>query len=129
MPVLAYHTDTDRGGPAALADLAVPGPYRLQLVSLPVATVEDLHETTDLLVPPGMPAERLAGDQSLAERTRQLAPTDRSRTTEDNDDGHRSTSAVEAFLDDEEKIAAIREQAREEARERAEAWGLDDVCE
>jgi len=128
VPVLAYHTDTDRGGPAALGDLAVPGPYRLQLVSLPAATVTELHETRELVVPPGMPAERLAGDQALAERARRLAPADRARMTED-DGGHRSTSAVEAFLDDEEKIEAIREQAREEARERAQAWGLDDVCE
>jgi hypothetical protein len=26
VPVLAYHTGTDRGGPEAIADLAVPGP-------------------------------------------------------------------------------------------------------
>lgn len=129
VPVLAYHTDTDRGGPAALADLAVPGPYRLQLVSLPEATVADLHETTDLGVPPGMPAERLAGDQALAERTRSLAPADRPRMSEDTDAGSSQASAVEAFLDDEEKIEAIRQQAREEAQERAQAWGLDDVCE
>jgi len=129
VPVLAYHTDTDRGGPAALADLAVPGPYRLRLVSLPAETVVDLHETTELQVPPGMPAERLAGDPELAERARNLAPGDRPRMVGDGEDGSDRESAVEAFLDDEDKIEAIREQAREEARERAEAWGLDDVCE
>jgi len=32
----------------------------------------------------------------------------------------RQTGAVEAFLDDTEKIEAIREQARDEARERAD---------
>jgi hypothetical protein len=129
VPVLAYHTDTDRGGPAALADLAVPGPYRLELVSLPDETVADLHEPTELQVPPGMPADRLAGDPDLAERTRTLAPADRPRMDADGDDESQQASAVEAFLDDEAKIEAIRQQAREEARERAEAWGLDDVCD
>jgi len=32
-------------------------------------------------------------------------------------------------LEDEEKIDAIREQAREEARERAAEWGLDGELE
>jgi hypothetical protein len=65
-----------------------------------------------------MPAERLAGDQSLADRTREAAPADR----RDDDE----TDPVAAFLDDEAKVDAIREQARTEARRRAEEWGLDD---
>jgi hypothetical protein len=68
-----------------------------------------------------MPAERLAGDPQLAAKTRDRAP-DRP-TTEPNTS---PTSAVEAFLEDEEKIAAIRERARAEAERRAEEWGLDD---
>lgn len=122
VPTLAYHTGTDRGGPAALADLAVPGPYRLELVSLPRSSVADLHAPA-LEVPPGMPAERLAGEPTLAERTRERAPEDR-RTT---DDGSDDRSAVEAFLEDGERIDAIREQARAEARKRAREWDLDDL--
>ncbi|MFB6083226.1 MAG: hypothetical protein ABEJ94_03150 [Halorientalis sp.] len=132
VPVLAYHTETDRGGPPALADLAVPGPYRLDLVSLPADVLADLHDTPALRVPPGMPAERLAGDPDLAARTRANAPDDRVRTSsggEPGDGDPARESAVEAFLENEGKIEAIREQAREEARERAAEWGLDDVCE
>jgi hypothetical protein len=129
VPVLAYHTDTDRGGPPALADLAVPGPYRLDLVSLPAETMADLHGTPELTVPPGMPAERLAGDPDLARRTRRVAPDDRVQPPEDDGEDGEGVSAVEAFLADEEKIETIREQARAEARERAERWGLDDVGE
>ncbi|AQL42065.1 hypothetical protein BV210_04750 [Halorientalis sp. IM1011] len=132
VPVLAYHTETDRGGPPALADLAVPGPYRLELVSLSADVLDDLHDTPVLRVPPGMPAERLAGDPDLAARTRANAPDDRVREQpgEDADgDDPAQESAVEAFLENEDKIEAIREQAREEARERAVEWDLDDVCE
>ncbi len=132
VPVLAYHTETDRGGPPALADLAVPGPYRLDLVSLPADGLVDLHDTPALRVPPGMPAERLAGDPDLAARTRANADEERVRDSPRGDhdsDDPAQKSAVEAFLENEGKIEAIREQAREEARERAAEWGLDEVCE
>jgi hypothetical protein len=129
VPVLAYHTGSDRGGPPALADLAIPGPYHVSLYELPVVDLADLHEATDLRVPPGMPAERLAGDPALAESTRRADP---SRTlTDDAETDGRSTearpcpgSAVEAFLEDTEKIEAIQRQARQEARERADEWDL-----
>lgn len=123
IPVLAYHSGTDRGGPPALADLAVPGPYHVSLFELTTEALADVHEAQDLRVPPGMPAERLAGDPALADSTRRAAPADRTpaeAATEDH-------SAVEAFLDDEEKIDAIRDQARAEAAQRAEEWGFDDI--
>ncbi|QIO22038.1 hypothetical protein [Haloarcula sp. JP-L23] len=119
VPVLAYHTGTDRGGPRALADLAVPGPYHVSVFELDTADLATAHEAAELRVPPGMPAERLAGDPALADSTRRAAPDDRTPTTAQTADDH---SAVEAFLEDEEKIAAIREQAREEARARADEW-------
>lgn len=119
IPVLAYHSGTDRGGPPALADLAVPGPYHVSLFELTTEALADVHEAQDLRVPPGMPAERLAGDPALADSTRRAAPAGRT-PTEDH-------SAVEAFLDDEEKIDAIRDQARAEAAQRAEEWGFDDI--
>lgn len=129
VPVLAYHTGADRGGPPALADLATPGPYHVSLYELPAADLADLHRASDLHVPPGMPAERLAGDPALAESTRRADPsrarTDDAETEEDRTDGRPDPgSAVEAFLEDTEKIEAIQRQAREEARERAEAWDL-----
>jgi hypothetical protein len=34
--------------------------------------------------------------------------------------------AVRAFLDDDEKIAALKSQAREQARDRAAEWGIED---
>jgi len=76
-------------------------------------------------VPPGMPAERLAGDPALADSTRRAAPAD--WPTVPGGEAGEDHGAVEAFLEDEEKIAAIREQAREEARQRAVEWGLNDT--
>jgi hypothetical protein len=118
VPVLVYDATSDRGGPDALADLAVPGPYRAEVYALPPAELAAAHDTPALRVPPAMPAERLAGDADLAARTREAAPA--SRLQDDEPAG----SAVEAFLADEEKIEAIRAQAREEAQRRAEEWGL-----
>jgi hypothetical protein len=119
VPTVAYHTGTDRGGPAALADLAEPGPYRADLYALAPADLSAVHDAADLRVPPGMAAERLGGDPDLAARTRAAAPDDRRE-----DEGE--TDPVASFLGDEEKIRAIQQRAREEARRRAEEWGLDD---
>lgn len=117
VPVLAYHTGTDRGGPDALADLAEPGPYRAVMYALDREALQAVHDTPELTVPPGMPAERLAGDPELADRTRDVAPDARL--------GAGDGDPVASFLDDEEKIRAIQQQAREEAERRAEQWGLD----
>ncbi len=118
VPVLAYDVASDDGGSDALADLAVPGPYRAKLYELPTSALAEIHDTQELRVPPGAPAEQVADDVELADRTRAAAPEDRT------DAGTRS--AVEAFLRDDAKIEAIREQARSEARQRAEEWGLSD---
>lgn len=114
VPTLAVHTGSGRGGPAALADLAEPGPYSVELYEADPADLPDA--TADRRVPPGMPAERLAGDPDLAARTRRAAPADAA--------GPDGASAVEAFLDDEAKIERIRREAREEAERRAAEWGL-----
>jgi hypothetical protein len=115
VPVLAYHPGTDRGGPPALADLDAPGPVRVELFATPAEALAPAHDADPLRVPPGRPAERLADDPALAERTRERAPDGR---VDDEAD------PVAAFLDDDEALAAIREQARAEARERADEWGL-----
>ncbi|MFB6304737.1 MAG: hypothetical protein ABEH47_06190 [Haloferacaceae archaeon] len=119
VPVLAYEAASDRGGPAALDAVAAPGPYRAELYAVPAGSLADVHESadSDLTVPPSMPADRLAGDAALAERTREAAPDGR---LEDDE------SSLEAFLADEERVDAIRRRAREEARARAEEWGLTD---
>jgi len=140
VPVVAYHTGTDRAGPPALADLAAAGPFRLRLFALAPADLEAVHDRATFHVPPGMAAERLAGDPALADRTRAAAPPARlsDGQAESVESGGPATDdagagpderqgAVEAFLDDEEKIEAIREQAREEAADRADEWGFDDV--
>lgn len=118
IPVLAYHAGTDRGGPEALADLAEPGPYRADMYALDRSDIRSVHDTPELAVPPGMPAERLGGDPDLADRTRREAPDARL--------GDAGGDPVASFLDDEQKIRAIQQQAREEAERRAEQWGLDD---
>ncbi|WP_231184242.1 hypothetical protein [Haladaptatus sp. DYF46] len=121
VPVAAHHTGTGRGGPEAVADLAVPGPYSVELYRHSPDERETGQEREERAIPPGMPAERLAGDPELAAKTRDRAPD---RSIDETDAS--PTSAVEAFLEDEEKIAAIRERARAEAERRAEEWGLDD---
>lgn len=121
VPVLAYCTDTDRGGADALEDVAGPGPYSVDLYELDRAALSAAHEADDLRVSPGLPAKRLADDRALVTRTREAAPADRL--------GNDDTDAVESFLDDEAQIEAIREQAREEARSRAREWGLTDALD
>ena len=127
VPVVAYHTGTDRAGPPALADLAAAGPYRLELFALAPADLAAVHDRPAFRVPPGMAAERLAGDPALAASTRRGAPGDRELSASDDSDetGETEPGAVEAFLDDEAKIDAIKTQAREEAKRRAEEWGFD----
>lgn len=122
VPVLAYNTVTDSGGPDALAELAVPGPYRAELYAVGAEALETAHEETALRVAPGAAATELADDQALADRTRAAAPDDRV-----DDETESDTDAVAAFLEDDERIAAIREQARDEARSRAEEWGFEDA--
>jgi hypothetical protein len=123
VPVLAYNTVTDSGGPDALAELAVPGPYRVELYAVDASGLAAAHEEEALRVAPDAAATELADDAALAERTREAAPEERLRDAADEDD------AVAAFLADEERIDAIREQARSEARDRAAEWGLDDALD
>lgn len=118
VPILAYEMATDCGGTEALEAVAAPGPYRAELYAVSAASLADAHESADALaVDPTMPADRLTGDADLAERTRRAAPDERLDQAD-------AETPLEAFLADEERIAAIREQAREEARARAEEWGL-----
>ena len=113
VPRLAYHPRTG-GGEAALPAMASPGPCRVEVREAGVAELPAL-DVPGPSVDPGSPAERLAGDPDLAARTRRRAP-----------DGE-AGSAVEAFLEDEAAIEAIREEARAEAEQHAEEWGLGDV--
>lgn len=124
VPVLAYNTVTDNGGGDALAELAVPGPYRVELYVVDPDALAPAHEAEPLRVSPGSVATELADDPELADRTRSVAPDDR-LAKDDADDA----DAVAAFLADDDRIEAIREQAREEARSRAEEWGLDDALD
>ncbi|WP_251133179.1 hypothetical protein [Halorubrum sp. 2020YC2] len=123
VPVLAYNTVTDSGGPDALAELAVPGPYRVELYAVDASGLAAAHEEETLRVAPDAAATELADDADLAARTREAAPGERLRDAGDEDD------AVAAFLSDDDRIDAIREQARAEARDRAAEWGLDDALD
>ncbi len=124
VPVLAYNTVTDNGGPDALAELAVPGPYRVEVYAVDGDALATAHEAEPLRIRPGSVATELADAPALADRTRAAAPADRrvGNGTEDAD-------AVAAFLEDDGRIGAIRERAREEARSRAEEWGLGDALD
>ncbi|SMO75317.1 hypothetical protein [Halorubrum cibi] len=122
VPVLAYNTVTDSGGPDALAELAVPGPYRVELYAVAPDALRAAHAEESLRIPPAAAATELADDPDLADRTREAAPAERLA----DDDGEEA-DAVAAFLADDDRIAAIREQARAEAEARASEWGLDDA--
>jgi len=113
VPRLAYHPRTG-GGEVALSAMAGPGPCRVELYRAPRSALP-APDAPGPSVDPGRPAERLAADPDLAARTRRRAP------------GTEADSAVEAFLDDEAAVEAVREEARAEAERRAEEWGLGDV--
>ena len=118
VPVVAYHTGSDAVGREALAGFPTAGPCRADCYALGADHLAAVHDTPALRVPPGLPADRLAGDPALAERTRERAPADR-RT---GDDG--SGDALAAFLADEERVERLREEARAEAERRAAEWEL-----
>jgi hypothetical protein len=123
VPVVAYCETTDEGGVDALAALAGAGPCAVDLYELPATALAPVHDAPSFQVAPGAPAEELAADAGLAERTRESAPAERLES-----EGS-AASAVESFLQDEERIAEIQQEARAEAEERAAEWGLDDQLE
>lgn len=134
IPFLAYYTGTDAGGKRALSELTPGGPCRLDLYVLSSDQLEAVHDTPELRVPPEMPANCLVGDPQLAARTRKRAAarqqreSTRSETPQTGRD-EAPFDAVEAFLEDTERIEAIREQARAEAKRRANEWELADQLE
>jgi len=94
----------------------VPFPRWIYILArIPPASALPAFDAPGPSVDPGSPAERLAADPDLAARTRRRAP------------GSGDGSAVEAFLEDEAAVEAVREEARAEAERRAEEWGLGDV--
>lgn len=109
VPTHARHSDGRTGG-AALASLADAAPCRVELRE------SDSAPPAGATVAPDAPADHLAGDVRLAERTRAAAPDD-----VDDADG---LDAVEAFLADEDAIEDIQERARAEAERRADEWGF-----
>ncbi len=121
VPVAAYHTGTDAGGPDAVADIGQRGPYRLELYELDAGVIERIHEDDSLLVPPAMPASQLGGDPELQERTRKQAPAER---LGDEQPTENRLAAVEEFLDDSDRVEKIQERARTEAESRADDWNF-----
>jgi hypothetical protein len=119
VPVVAYESGQDKRGEAAVRALSTPGPIRTEVYEVPTSSLSDAHdEVADAYrVPPGLPADLLADDPRLADRTREAAPAERLQE---------ETDSVAAFLEDEARIAEIRERARAEAERRADEWGLSD---
>ncbi|MFB6104862.1 MAG: hypothetical protein ABEJ57_07270 [Halobacteriaceae archaeon] len=115
IPRYAYLAGVDRGGPAALDALADAGPYRVAHYACPASAIG--ARSPGAPVDPAAPAERLTDNEALVRRTRADAP--------DADPADPDIDAVEAFLEDEATVEAIRDRAREEARHRASEWGLD----
>lgn len=120
VPTHASHTGTGATGASVLADIAATGPFRVRIVSLDGSDLG--ARPGDATLPPAAPAERLAGDDDLADRTRRRAGDQSLSSSEDS-----GIDAVETFLQDDEKIRAIREHARAEAERKAEEWGFGDL--
>lgn len=121
VPTHVEHTGSGSGGSAALADLAVPGPLRVECF----ADDAPVPRSDRYAVAPSTPAEQLAGDDDLAARTREAATVaDVDVDTVDSSPSG-DLDAVEAFLADEEKVEAIKDRAAEEAERRAEEWDFD----
>jgi hypothetical protein len=121
IPAAAYHTASDSSGSDAISAIAVSGPFRVELYELDGDVLAELHETDSFTVPPGLPAEQLAGDPPLVERTREAAPDGRVEASSESS----QSEVVESFLDDETAVEAVQDRAREEAIERADSWGFD----
>ncbi|WP_227132025.1 hypothetical protein [Halorubellus salinus] len=122
VPVLASHTGTERGGADALADLAGPGPVKAERRAVDptdLAAVHDADGADALAVAPGEPARVLTGDRDLAAAARDRAP--------DDHPGHDAgDDPLESFLENENRVEQLREDARAEAERRAEEWGFVD---
>jgi hypothetical protein len=122
VPVLASHTSSGRGGADALAALAGPGPVQVERHRVDadeLAAVHDADGVEALAVDPGEPARVLTGDDALATRTRD-------RASDDHPGRDVNKDPLAAFLDDTERIDALREDARAEAERRAAEWGFVD---
>lgn len=126
VPVLAYHTGADAGGERALVALEGVGRCRIDLYGLSRGQLRTVHETEELSVPPALPATHLTGDRALAARTRKRAAQRADADSDAEQHTNRAGDAVAAFLEDTERIETLREQARAEARRRANEWGLDE---
>lgn len=118
VPVAARHTETGRTGREALAELSIPGPCRVELYEcdegVPIA------DHAGAAIPPALPAELLATDSDLVNRTRSVATDQQAGRQTDAD-------ALASFLNDEERVEAIQREARREAAARAQEWGLEDA--
>lgn len=125
IPVLAYHTGADAGGERAITALEGVGRCRIDLYGLSMADLR-AAEAEELSVPPALPATHLTGDRALAARTRKRAAQRADADPDAEQPTDRAGDAVAAFLEDTERIETLREQARAEARRRAEEWGLDE---
>lgn len=113
----------EQAGSAALACAATPGPLRVTLHEC-----EDPIQEPAARIAPETPARRLAGDASLAARTREAAPPAPGGETPSVPDAGDDLDAVDAFLADEDAIERIKTQAREEAARRAQEWGFEEFA-
>lgn len=120
IPMAAYHTVSEATGEAALEALSKLGPFYVEVYTVGAEALQPVHETDTVLIPPERPAELLAGDPALAEQIRsQAAPGQQKQTRTPNEE------ALISFLSDEKRVQQIKDEARKQARRRAEQWNLD----
>ncbi len=102
----ALHSGQDEGGPPALTAFG-GDPCRTDCHELARWALSAVNGAAEPWILPGLPAERLAGDPSLAERTREQAPSGRLEAD--------AMGAIEAFLKGEERIERIERKGGEGA--------------
>lgn len=119
VPRAAYHTGKDVAGNRAIETIPELGPYHVELYRTDQSVLKPVHTDTAVQIPPGRPAERLAEDPTLAERTRTAASPDHLEQAR-----HTDEDRLAAFLEDEKHIQQIKQEARQQAQTRAEEWGL-----
>ncbi|MDZ7745335.1 MAG: hypothetical protein U5K28_01940 [Halobacteriales archaeon] len=112
VPTAAVVPDGEPTGPRALAALPETGPFRVERIRTTAAVLDALHDRPACRIDAGRLAER-ADAADLAARIRERAPDD-------------ADDPVGGFLDDAERIAALKREARAEATAQADEWGLTD---
>ncbi|QZA87462.1 hypothetical protein K0C01_06425 [Salinarchaeum sp. IM2453] len=129
IPRAAYQTGTGQTGREALEGIPDIGPYHIMLYQADKTEITGLTEKAELSLT--LIIEQFIRDQSLAEELRERNNIE-SRSAANNDRLTASTTGndgLSSFFEDESRIDKIQSDAREQAREQASEFGLENMIE